>query len=275
MSATHVVVAGASGVIGRALVPRLVAAGHAVVGLTRRPAAAAWLSEAGATPVVVDVYDAGALGDAMAAARPDVVLHQLTDLAGADVAANTRLRTVGTRNLVDAALAAGARRMIAQSTAWAYAPGDEPASEAEPLDRDATGARQTTVAGIVALEQAVQELAESVILHYGQLYGPGTWFAGDGARADDARAGRLAAGPDVASFVHVEDAATAAVSALDWPSGVVNVCDDEPAAGAVWVPAFCAAVGGPTPPAGDAPRTPSARGASNRRARMELGWVPA
>jgi nucleoside-diphosphate-sugar epimerase len=131
-----------------------------------------------------------------------------------------------------------------------------------------------TVGGVAGLEAAVREVPEWIVLRYGVLYGPGTWFAADGARADDARAGRLTANADVSSFVHADDAAAAAVAALAWPIGAVNVCDDEPAPGHAWVPAFCAAVGAGPPPAGGAERTPWARGASNRPARSELGWEP-
>ncbi|MGE0029274.1 MAG: NAD-dependent epimerase/dehydratase family protein [Thermoleophilia bacterium] len=267
-----VFLAGATGVIGRRLIPLLVAAGHPVTAMTRRADRAEPLRALGAEPVVVDVFDRGALHAAMAAARPAVVIHQLTDLAAYDLDANARMRAEGTRNLVDAARAAGARRIVAQSVAWCYAPGDGPADEATPLDVDADGPRRATVRGVAALEQAVQALPEWVVLRYGMFIGPGTWFVPDGARAADARAGRLTATGDVTSFVHVDDAAAATVQALGWPGGAVNVCDDDPVAGHVWVPAFCAAVGAPPPPVED-DRAPWARGADNGRARA-LGWAP-
>ncbi len=240
--------------------------------MTRRPDRAGALRGLGAEPVVADVYDRPALGAALTAARPDVVIHQLTDLAAADPAANARLRIDGTRNLVDAARAAGARRIVAQSVAWCYEPGDAPADEASALDLGAAEPRRTTVLGVAALEEAVRGLPEWVVLRYGMFLGPGTWFAPDGARAADARAGRLPATGDVTSFVHVDDAAAATMLALGWPSGPVNVCDDEPAAGTDWVPVLCAAAGAPPPPVQDG-RAPWARGADNRRAR-ELGWTP-
>jgi nucleoside-diphosphate-sugar epimerase len=268
----RVFVAGAGGVIGRRLVPLLARGGHAVTALTRRPERAADLRALGAEPVVADAYDAAALAAAVVAARPEVVVHQLTDLAAADTAANARLRIHGTGNLVAAARAAGVRRIVAQSIAWAYQPGPAPADEAVYLDFGADEPRRTTVVGVAALERAARHLPEWVVLRYGMLYGPDTWFAPDGARADDARAGRLWADGDVTSFVHVDDAARAAVDALDWPSGAVNVCDDEPAAAREWVPEFCAAVGAPPPLMREA-RAPWARGADNRRAR-ELGWTP-
>jgi nucleoside-diphosphate-sugar epimerase len=270
----RILLAGSTGVVGRRLVPLLVADGHHVTALTRRPERVPALRAAGAEPAVVDVRDAGALAETVRDTAPEVVVHQLTDLAAADLAANAELRGTGTRHLVDAARAAGTRRIVAQSIAWAYAGGDGPAGENTPLDLDAPEPRATSVRGVAALEAAVRTAPEWVVLRYGMFYGPDTWFAPDGLRAGDARAGRLVADGDVTSFLHVDDAAGAAVDALDWPSGAVNVCDDEPAAGRDWVPVFCAAVGAPPPPSGDAPRRPWARGADNRRAREQLGWRP-
>jgi nucleoside-diphosphate-sugar epimerase len=271
---TRVLLAGSTGVVGRRLVPLLVEAGHHVIALTRRPDRVPALQAAGAHPAVVDVRDAGALAATVRDTAPEVVVQQLTDLGAADLAANAELRVTGTRHLVDAALAAGVRRIVAQSIAWAYAGGDDPAGEETALDLDALEPRATTVRGVAALEATVREAPEWVVLRYGMFYGPGTWFAPDGLRADDARAGRMVADGDVTSFLHVDDAAAAAVAALGWPSGAVNVCDDEPAAARDWVPAFCASVGAPPPPVSDAPRRPWARGADNRRARDQLGWAP-
>jgi nucleoside-diphosphate-sugar epimerase len=194
-----------------------------------------------------------------------VVLHQLTDLAGEDRAANARLRTIGTRNLVDAALAAGTRRIVAQSIAFGYQDGPDPATEDVPL--------RAGLAGVPELESAVSELPEWVVLRYGLFYGPGTWYSPDGAMADRARAGDLIADESVASFVHIDDAASAAVAAFDWPSGPVNICDDEPAAAVAWAPVFCDAVGAPPPPR-VATRSPGSRGANNQHARLR-GWLPA
>jgi nucleoside-diphosphate-sugar epimerase len=261
----HVLLAGATGVVGRRIVPLLLARGHRVTGLTRRPGRAAALRALGARPVVVDVVEGSSLTAAVRAVAPDVVMHQLTDLGDGDLAANARFRVVGTRNLVDAAHAAGVRRIVAQSIAFAYADGPGSASEDTPLDPAWPGVRE--------LESTVAELAEWVVLRYGMFYGPDTWFAPDGRMADQARAGQLPADASVTSFVHVDDAATAAVEALAWPTGAVNVCDDEPAAGRDWVPAFCAAVGAPAPPRVTS-RQAGARGADNHRARR-LGWTPA
>jgi nucleoside-diphosphate-sugar epimerase len=270
----RILLAGSTGVVGRRLVPLLVADGHHVTALTRRPERLAALRTTGAHPVVADVRDADALATTVHDAAPEVVLHQLTDLGTGDLAANAALREVGTRNLVDAAVAAGARRIIAQSITWAYVGGDGPADEDTPFDFDAPGPRGATVRGVAALEAAVLAAPEWVVLRYGTLYGPQTWLAPGGRRAADAHAGRLVADGDVTSFLHVDDAAAAAVAALDWPPGAVNVCDDEPVEAGEWVPRFCASVGAPPPPTSEAPRRPWARGADNRRARERRGWVP-
>jgi nucleoside-diphosphate-sugar epimerase len=265
----RVFLAGATGVIGRRLVPLLLAQGHEVVALVRDPAKKA----PGAQVVVADVFDRAALAHAVLNAQPDVVMHQLTDLSHRDFASNAAIRRTGTRNLVDAALAAGARRIVAQSIAWTYEPGDEPATEQTPLDLGAPAPRSATVGAAAALEEAVQEAPEWVVLRYGLFYGPRTWYTHDGLMADSARAGELAADGDVSSFVHIDDAAAAAVAALEWPSGAVNVCDDEPAAGSEWLPVFCRSVGAPEPTRSDV-RNPWARGADNRYARKHLDWTP-
>jgi nucleoside-diphosphate-sugar epimerase len=215
------------------------------------------------------VLDRDAVAAAVRDIRPDVVIHQLTSLSGGDLAANARLRRDGTRHLVDAALASGVRRIIAQSISWAYEPGREPAIEDTPFDVDAPEPRHTSVAGVAALEEAVREVPEWVVLRYGTLYGPGTWHARDGARA-----GKVPAGADVSSLLHIDDAAAAAAAALSWPSGAVNVCDDDPAPAASWVPAFCQALGLPSPAIIEGDRQGWARGASNHYARKHLGWNP-
>ncbi|MBM7783788.1 NAD-dependent epimerase/dehydratase family protein [Tenggerimyces flavus] len=269
----HVFLAGATGVVGRRIVPLLVSAGHQVTGTTRRSEKAALLRDLGATPVVVDAYDREQVFAAVAAARPDVVMDQLTDLTAYDVDANARLRREGTTNLVDAALAAGVRRLVVQSLGWIYEPGAEPAGEDEPLDLDSEGARKSSVQDIVDLERTASAAPEAVLLRYGLFYGPGTWYRPDGLKADEARAGKLVADNDVTSWLHVDDAAAAAVLAVEWPSGPVNLCDDEPAPGTAWVPAFCQAVGAPPPSSSEAERNGWARGESNRYARS-LGWTP-
>jgi nucleoside-diphosphate-sugar epimerase len=180
----NIFVAGATGVIGRPLVALLRAAGHSVTGSTRSADKADALAALGAHPVVVDVFDAAALTKAVMAARPEVVIHQLTDLPdvldpaqrASALARNARLRIEGTPHLMAAAQAAGARRVVAQSIAFVYAPGSGPRCENDPLDASET--HRASVPGVVALERAVLGTPgiEGVVLRYGWLYGPGTWF---------------------------------------------------------------------------------------------------
>jgi nucleoside-diphosphate-sugar epimerase len=221
MMSETIFLAGATGAIGTVLIPLLRDAGYTVYGGTRRQARANALRELGAIPVMIDVFDADALQSELVRIAPSVVIHQLTDLprlpdpqAMAQAAAgNARVRTEGTRNLVAAALAAGATRLIAQSIAWAYAPGDKPYLEEHPLDIDAEGLRRVSVGGVVALEAQVLHTAglKGTVLRYGQLYGPGTWSAE----------------PQGSSPVHVAAAAQAALLALQSnASGVFNITED-------------------------------------------------
>ncbi|TWD79140.1 nucleoside-diphosphate-sugar epimerase [Kribbella amoyensis] len=273
---SRVFVAGATGVVGRNLVPLLLAAGHQVTGLTRRASDGETLRRLGAEAAVADVYDATPLAEVVAAAKPDVVMHQLTDLGGGDFQANSRIREVGTRNLVDAALAAEVGRVIVQSIAWVYEPGDSPATEDTPLDLEASSeARARTVGAVATMEGIVAEVPESVVLRYGLLYGPGTWYREGGWMDEQVRDGRLKPTADISSFLHVADAASAAVAALIWPTGVVNIVDDEPAPASEWVPVFANSVGAVSdrPGAAAGTRNGWARGADNTRAR-ELGWRP-
>ena len=265
--------AGATGAIGRRLIPMLLNAGHEVAGTTRREGSVELLRSLGATPIVVDALDRKRLFEVVEAERPDAVIHQLTDLSARDMKANARLRIEGTRNLVDAARAVGVRRIVAQSISFVYAPGTGPAREEEPLDLEAPLPRRATVEAVSYLERAVAELPEGVVLRYGSLYGPGTWYAPGGMIAEQVRRGELAANEGITSFVHVDDAARAALLALAWPSGIVNIVDDEPAPATVWLPVYAAAIGAP-PPRVVSGAGRGERGASNVKARHELGWQP-
>ncbi|MEU8347180.1 Nucleoside-diphosphate-sugar epimerase [Actinomadura meyerae] len=263
-----ILLAGATGVVGRRLIPLLVQAGHEVAGTTRRSERTGLLRDLGAAPVIVDMLDAEAVRDTVAAERPDAVIHQLTDLSEEDFDANSRLRITGTRNLVDAAKAAGVETMVAQSIAWLYVPGTSPAVESDPLDPTLP-----PYAGVAALEEAVGEMPRGVVLRYGALYGPGTWYAPDGAIAERARAGTLRLAPSWTSFVHADDAASAALAALDWPAGTVNIVDDEPATTADWLPVYSAAIGAPHPGSAGKHAATTGRPVSNAKA-LELGWKP-
>lgn len=263
--------AGASGVIGRNLIPRLAGAGHEVVGMTGDAAKSELVRSLGARPVVVDVFDRDGLEAAVGAESPDAVIHQLTSLHGGDYAATNRVRTEGTRNLIDAAKLAGTPMVVAQSYCI-YAPGPGLADESEPLDVNSPmfGA---AAAALVAMEGMVSGMPRGVLLRYGTLYGPGTGYAKEGPIAAQVRRGELPANADVTSFLHVDDAAQAALQALDWAAGTVNIVDNEPAAATDWLPAYAAAVGAAPPPRKRGTGG-LLRGAANSRARTEFGWEP-
>ncbi|QCQ93269.1 NAD-dependent epimerase/dehydratase family protein [Rhodococcus sp. SGAir0479] len=264
----RILVAGAGGVVGLPLTRELIARGHHVVGTSRNPDSRPELRDAGATVVRMDAFDLASVEHAVAEARPDAVIHQLTDLSAVDLEANAELRIVGTRNLVDAMRRFGVPRLVTQSIAWLYADGVGLADETVPL-RAATGPGARTVEGVVALEHTSAEIPDHVILRYGKLYGPGTWYSPDGDFGRAARDG-VFEGNGVESFLHVADTVAPTVAALDWPAGIVNIVDDEPAEPDEWLPTFCRWVGAQAP-TGKA-RGPG-RGASNAKART-LGWQP-
>jgi 2-alkyl-3-oxoalkanoate reductase len=297
----RVFVAGATGAVGRPLVPKLVAAGHEVTGMTRSESKTEDVRRAGARAVVADVFDVDALGAAMEEARPEVIVHELTalpdriDFRKADTyAATNRVRTEGTRNLIDAARTAGARRIVCQSIAFAYRmDGEGLKTENDPLLSEAAGAFGSGVRALREMEAMVlgADGLDGLVLRYGFFYGPGTYYAADGTSTDDVRRRRMpivGRGSGVFSFIHVDDAADATVAAVERGApGVYNVTDDEPAPMREWVPVFAEAAGAKPPR-----RVPvwlarfvagkdvsnfavELRGASNEKAKRELGWEPA
>ena len=267
----RILLAGATGAIGRLVVPLLVEQGHEVAGTSRSADGVKAVDALGARGLQMDALSAESVNAAVHSFSPEVVIHQLTALGERDFAANSRLRIEGTRHLADAALEVGARKIIAQSISWVYEAGDTPADETVALD--ATPERAGMMAGVLGLESQSARMPEHVVLRYGALYGPGTWHERGGFVAQQLREGALTANDGVSSFVHVEDAARAAVAALEWPSGVVNIVDDEPAPAREWLPALAAAFGEPAPRIVEG-RAGWERGASNHKARTELGWVP-
>jgi nucleoside-diphosphate-sugar epimerase len=294
----RVFLAGATGVIGRALLPKLIAAGHEVVGMTRSAERAEELRAAGAEPAICDALDAEGLAAAVTAARPSAVIHQLTNLPSrleprkyrTALAATNRLRRDGTRNLVAAANAAGAERLIAQSIAFVYAPvGGWVKDEEAPLALDARPPMDEAVGAVAELERLVLE-ANGIVLRYGYFYGPGTQLHTDGFYGEQARKRQfpiVGSGQGRWSFIHVDDAAEATLAALErGRPGIYNVVDDDPAPVSEWVPVFAESVGAKRPF-----RVPSLiariaagrvgvevmtqqRAASNAKAKQELAWTP-
>jgi 2-alkyl-3-oxoalkanoate reductase len=293
-------VAGASGAIGRRLLPLLADRGHDVTGMTRTRANAGLIHELGATPVVADGLDRDAVIAAVRRAEPEVVIHQMTSLGAATdlrrfdkvFALTNRLRTEGTDHLLEAARQAGSRRFVAQSFGnWNYErSGAMVKTEDDPLDPSPPRSMRRSLAAIVHLESAVAGATdiEGIALRYGNLYGPGTSTALEGPFTEAVRRRRLPIigdGAGVWSFVHVDDAASATLAAVErGRPGIYNVADDAPARTSVWLPELAHILGAQPPrhvpgwvgrlAAGEAvvsmfTRT---RGASNAKAKHELGW---
>ncbi len=295
----RVFVAGATGAIGRRLVPMLLADGHQVTGMTRSPGKLEELRALGAEAVLADALDAEAVGAALRDAHPDAVIHQLTALPQRidprrierDFALHDRLRDEGTRILVAGARDAGATRIVAQSIAFSYAPGPPGTVhlEPDPLLSDPPKSFARSARAVRELERAVLD-AGGVVLRYGYFYGPGSAIAPSGSMGQDLARRRMpivGGGGGVWSFIHVDDAARATVAALTrGQSGAYNIVDDDPAPVSQWLPALADALGAPRPmrvPAwfarplagsyGVATMT-TAQGASNELAKRELGWRP-
>jgi nucleoside-diphosphate-sugar epimerase len=294
--------AGATGAIGRRLVPLLVRDGHSIVATTRHAGKLDSLRSAGAEPIVLDALDRDAVMKAVLAARPDVIVHQLTALAGVrnfkkvdqELAVTNRLRTEGTQYLLDAARAAGVRRFVAQSyTGWPNVREGGPVkTEDDPLDPHPPKAMTETLEAIRRLESMVAGATGlvGIVLRYGAFYGPGTSVAIGGDIVEMLRGRKfplIGNGAGVWSFIHIDDAAEATrVAIQQGPAGIYNIVDDEPVAAAVWLPELSRSVGAKPPfhvpvwlgrlAAGEVgvSMMTRVRGSSNAKAKRVLGWRP-
>lgn len=298
----RIFVAGGTGAVGKRLVPLLVAEGHDVTATTRSRDKFAAIERMGAKPAAMDGLDGASVREAVIAARPDVIVHQMTDLSAMadlknferELARTNRLRTDGTENLLAAARLVGTKRVVAQSyTGWPNARvGGRVKSESDPLDLDPPKSMASTLEAIRTLETRVLGFRDvaGTVLRYGAFYGPGTSIADDGSVVALVRAGKLPLvgdGGAVWSFLHVDDAASATLRAIEHGAkGLYNVADDDPAEVRVWLPELASIVGGPAPK-----RVPSwlarfaigkagvvmmaeSRGSSNAKIKNELGWTP-
>ncbi len=293
----RILIAGATGAIGRPLVRRLRADRHEVFALTRSPASA--LEEMGVEPVIADALDAAAVKAAVDRLRPDAVINELTSLprhyTPADMAAaaerDRKVRVEGNLNLLAALRDAGVRRYLLQSSGFWYAPGAGLADESVPFISSASPGVEAGARTYLELEARASATPgiEFVALRYGFFYGPGTWYTRDGDMGDQVRRQQvpiIGEGQGVYSFVHIDDAAAATAAALECPPGAYNIVDGTPSPQHVWLTAFARAVGGPPPPRvseEDALRASGPdevyyatrlRGASNEKARRELEFGP-
>jgi nucleoside-diphosphate-sugar epimerase len=301
----RVFVAGATGALGRQLVPQLVARGHDVTGMTRSESKRDLVRSLGARPVVADALDPDAVAQAVAEAEPEVIVHQLTSLSGPidfrhidrSFAVTNQLRTEGTDHLLAAGRAVGAQRFVAQSYAGpqAFARTDGMVkSEDDPLDPDPPDAMRSLIEAIRHLETSVTGIdwGEGVVLRYGGFYGPGTSVSSDpeAFMSNAIRKRRfpvIGAGDGFWSFIQIEDAATATVAAIEHGTrGIYHVVDDEPAPAREWMPVLASELHAKPPRhfprwvarlvAGEAATVmmTEGRGATNAKAKRELGWQP-
>ena len=296
-----VFVAGATGALGRQLVPMLVANGHEVTGMTSKPEKQDVVRALGARPVVADALDPEAVAEAVAQAEPEVIAHELTALSGAidlrdfenTFALTNRLRTEATDHLLAAGRAVGVKRFVAQSFAgWPFArTGGKIKTEDDPLDTAPPDAVRATLEAIRYLEETVTGATwtEGIALRYGGFYGPGTSLGlPDGEQLEMIRKRKLPIvgnGEGIWSLVHIEDAAAATVAAIEHGGrGVYNIVDDEPTQTKEFLPAAARALGARKPLrvprwvgrllAGEVAvvMMTEVRGASNAKAKRELGW---
>jgi nucleoside-diphosphate-sugar epimerase len=289
----NIFIAGGSGAIGRLLVPMLVTEGHRVIAMTRSAERGTQLTAMGAEPVVGDVFDAAGLTKLVAQAKPDIVIHQLTAFGpqGTGLEETLRIRTEGTRNLVAAAEAGGARRFIAQSISFVCTPHvNGLTDESTPLYLDAPPAIRSLALAVSELElQTLESHMESVVLRYGWFYGAGTNYDPNGSIPTAIRKGRMAIvgkGAGTFSFIQLRDAALATMQALSRGAGIYNIVDDDPTRLSEWLPVAARLLNAPAPTHFDADTARAKlgdmfvytmneqRGASNARAKQEIDWRP-
>lgn len=296
----RILVAGATGAIGRRLVPQLIGRGHQVIGMTRRPAGARVVEGLGANPVVCDVFDEQSVRATVRRIEPEAIINQLTAIpdridprrVARIMEPTNRIRREGTRALAAAGCEIGVSRFVSQSVAFAYVPGDGLAEEHDPLHRDVPVAFASMIRAVDDLERATLEAADGtgIVLRYGYFYGPGTFYARDGSFARDVRRRRVPLVGDatgVFSFIALDDAAAATAVAVETGApGIYNIVDDDPAPMHVWLPEYARLLG--APPLRCVPKwlgriasgaygvylTNQLRGASNAHAKVRLGWSP-
>lgn len=267
---TKIFVTGATGLIGTKLTKRLIEEGYEVAGLTTSEKGKEKLDNAGVKAYIGNILEYDTIEKSIGDFKPDIIMNEITDLKQVDMSANTKVRIEGTRNLVEAAIKHDVSHIQSQSIAFVYEAGDTLATEETSLDYDASGDRKITVDGVEGLEKESARLNKHVILRYGLLYGPGTWYGKDGMIYNQFINGEVTMTDGVQSFIHIDDAVETAIQALNFESGIYNVADDEPVKGDDWAKWYANELN-VTPTLNIEPAAPFERGVTNKKFKDQGG----
>lgn len=267
---TKIFVAGATGLIGTKLTKRLIEEGYEVAGLTTSEKGKEKLDNAGVKAYIGNILEYDTIEKSIGDFKPDIIMNEITDLKQVDMSANTKVRIEGTKNLVEAAIKHDVPHIQSQSIAFVYEAGDTLATEETSLDYDASGDRKITVDGVEGLEKESARLNKHVILRYGLLYGPGTWYGKDGMIYNQFINGEVTMTDGVQSFIHIDDAVETAIQALNFESGIYNVADDEPVKGDDWAKWYANELN-VSPTLNIEPAAPFERGVTNKKFKDQGG----
>lgn len=267
---TKIFVTGATGLIGTKLTKRLIEEGYEVAGLTTSEKGKEKLDNAGVKAYIGNILEYDTIEKSIGDFKPDIIMNEITDLKQVDMSANTKVRIEGTRNLVEAAIKHDVQHIQSQSIAFVYEAGDTLATEETSLDYNASGDRKITVDGVEGLEKESARLNKHVILRYGLLYGPGTWYGKDGMIYNQFINGEVTMTDGVQSFIHIDDAVETAIQALNFESGIYNVADDEPVKGDDWAKWYANELN-VTPTLNIEPAAPFERGVTNKKFKDQGG----
>ncbi|MCD8837471.1 NAD(P)-dependent oxidoreductase [Mammaliicoccus sciuri] len=267
---TKIFVTGATGLIGTKLTKRLIEEGYEVAGLTTSEKGKEKLDNAGVKAYIGNILEYDTIEKSIGDFKPDIIMNEITDLKQVDMSANTKVRIEGTKNLVEAAIKHDVPHIQSQSIAFVYEAGDTLATEETSLDYDASGDRKITVDGVEGLEKESARLNKHVILRYGLLYGPGTWYGKDGMIYNQFINGEVTMTDGVQSFIHIDDAVETAIQALNFESGIYNVADDEPVKGDDWAKWYANELN-VSPTLNIEPAAPFERGVTNKKFKDQGG----
>ncbi|MBF9297625.1 NAD-dependent epimerase/dehydratase family protein [Mammaliicoccus sciuri] len=267
---TKIFVTGATGLIGTKLTKRLIEEGYEVAGLTTSEKGKEKLDNAGVKAYIGNILEYDTIEKSIGDFKPDIIMNEITDLKQVDMSANTKVRIEGTRNLVEAAIKHDVPHIQSQSIAFVYEAGDTLATEETSLDYDASGDRKITVDGVEGLEKESARLNKHVILRYGLLYGPGTWYGKDGMIYNQFINGEVTMTDGVQSFIHIDDAVETAIQALNFESGIYNVADDDPVKGDDWAKWYANELN-VSPTLNIEPAAPFERGVTNKKFKDQGG----